>query len=316
MDLALLFPLLLAVSVMLFSLGLLWLMVLAAQRMRRARSSTFLMMRHAENLAFKGEISELLGESDNWLDRTVRALAKLVLEEDSETHPYHEERRLLTQAGFRGLRALIVFSALRVGLPIAAVVALSLAWLGSPFNLKFATNVFTVGALGYLAPKYILQWLARRRMERIAAELPLFVDFLRMLQGVGLNLEQSLLVITDTQAKVLPSLAEEMREAMRQISSGRQRSAAFEKLATDLGVSELHELVTIIVQADRYGSPLQEPLFQLSKQMVERRRFEVQTQVGKTSAKMAVVMVICLLPALMIVTAGPGFLAILKALSK
>jgi len=31
---------------------------------------------------------------------------------------------------------------------------------------------------------------------------------------------------------------------------------------------------------------------------------------------MAVVMVTCLLPALLIVTAGPGFLAILKALSK
>lgn len=316
MDLMLEFPLLLALSVVLFSLGLLWLMMLAVLRMRRARTTTDLMMRHAENLAFKGDISELLGESDNWLDRAVRSLAKLVLEEDSDTHPYHEERRLLVQAGFRGMRALMAFSALRVGLPIAGVMVLSLAWLGSPLSLKFGINVFTVGALGYLAPKYAMHWLAQRRLSRLAAELPLFVDFLRMLQGVGLNLEQSLLVITDTQAQVLPTLAEEMREAMRQISSGRQRSIAFEKLANELGVSELQELVTIIVQADRYGSPLQEPLSQLSKQLVERRRFEVQAQVGKTSAKMAVVMVTCLLPALMIVTAGPGFLAILKALSK
>lgn len=316
MDVILLFPLLLAISVMLFSLGLLWLTMHAALRMRQARNSTYLMLRHTESLSFKGEISELLGEGDSWTDRAVRRLARLVLEEGVELHPFDEERRLLVQAGFRGLRPLMIFSALRVGLPIVGVVALSLAWLGSPLESKFAINVFTVVALGYLAPKYVVKWLATRRLAGIADELPLFVDFLRMLQGVGLNLEQSLLVITDTQAAILPSLAEEMREAMRQISSGRQRSAAFEKLANELGVAELQELVSIIIQADRYGSPLQEPLAYLSNQLVERRRFEVQAKVGKSAAKMAVVMVTCLLPALLIVTAGPGFIAILKALSK
>lgn len=314
MDAPLSFPLLLALSVMLFSLGMLWLMTLAVLRMRRARSSTFHIMRHAERLPFKGEISELLGETDNWLDRLVRLLARLVLDESVVRHPFDEERRLLVQAGLRGSRALMAFSALRVGLPIAGLALLSLAWIGSPPTLRFGLLLFTAVAVGYLAPKWIVAWLARRRMARIAGELPLFVDFLRMLQGVGLNLEQSLLVVTDTQAAILPVLAEEMRETMRQITSGRQRSAAFEKLAGELGVAELHELVAIIIQADRYGTPLQEPLTQLSRQLVERRRFGVQAQVGKASAKMAVVMVLCLLPALLAVTAGPGFLAVMKVL--
>lgn len=314
MDALLSFPALLALSVMLFSLGMLWLMMLAVLRMRRARSSTFLILRHSERLSFKGEISELLGESDGWLDRMVRQLARLVLEEGVSEHPFDEERRLLVQAGLRGSRALMIFSALRVGLPIVGVVLLSLSSLNVPFGAQFAIRLFAVVALGYLVPKWGVQWLARRRLARIAEELPLFVDFLRMLQGVGLNLEQSLLVVTDTQAAVLPALAGEMRETMRQISSGRQRSAAFEKLAGELGVAELHDLVSIIIQADRYGTPLQEPLTHLSRQLVERRRFEVQAQVGKASAKMAVVMVLCLLPALLAVTAGPGFLAIMKAL--
>lgn len=314
MDALLSFPVLLALSVMLFSLGMLWLMMLAVQRMRRARSSTFHIMRHTERLSFKGEISEMLGESDSWPDRMVRMLARLVLEEGVVEHPFDEERRLLVQAGLRGSRALMIFSALRVGLPIAGVVLLSLSRINSPLGAQFAINVFTVVALGYLAPKWVIQWLARRRLARVAEELPLFVDFLRMLQGVGLNLEQSLLVVTDTQAAVLPALADEMRETMRQITSGRQRSAAFEKLASELGVAELHELVAIIIQADRYGTPLQEPLTHLSRQLIERRRFDVQAQVGKVSAKMAVVMVLCLLPALLVVTAGPGFLAIMKAL--
>ena len=158
--------------------------------------------------------------------------------------------------------------------------------------------------------------LAKKRMKKFVDELPLFVDFLRMLQGVGLNLEQSLMVMTDTHFNALPIMSDEIREVTRQIASGRSRSQAFEKMANQLRVVELRELVAILVQADRYGGSLQEPLLQYSKQMVQRRHFELQAQIGQTATKMTVVMVLFLFPALLIVTAGPGVLAILKALSR
>ena len=60
---------------------------------------------------------------------------------------------------------------------------------------------------------------------------------------------------------------------------------------------------------------MQEPLLQFSKQMVQRQHFKMQTEIGKTATKMTVVMVLFLFPALLIVTAGPGMIAILKALS-
>ncbi|MGE5758358.1 MAG: type II secretion system F family protein, partial [Sideroxydans sp.] len=113
----------------------------------------------------------------------------------------------------------------------------------------------------------------------------------------------------------LPIMSEEIREVTRQISSGRSRSQAFENMANQLRVVELRELVAILVQADRFGGSLQEPLLQYSKQLVQRRHFDMQTQIGQTATKMRVVMVLFLVPALLIVTAGPGVLAILKALS-
>lgn len=316
MNLAQQFPLILALAVMLFSLGLLWLIMTTVTRMRAVRNSTQLMLRHSENLSFGGELSDLLGEGDTLMDRLIRRMARLTLEDEPENVPYQEERTWLVQAGFRGSRALILFSALRVGLPVTGLVIMSLSWIGSPLDLRFSVYALALFATGYLLPKYILKQLAGRRMEKIIDELPLFVDFLRMLQGVGLNLEQSLMVVGDAHSSGLPTLGEEIREVMRQISSGRSRSLAFEKMAAQLHLVELHDLVAIIVQADRYGGSLQEPLMQYSKQLVERRRFEYQTQVGKTSTKMAVIMVLFLMPALMIVTAGPGLIAILKALAR
>ncbi len=310
------FPLILALAVMLFSLGLLWLIVAAFERMRGVRSSTQLMLRHSENVHISGKLSDLLGEGDTLLERLIRRMARMMLEEEPEDDVYREERTWLIQAGFRGTRTVIIFSALRIGLPVAGVIILSLTWIGSALQVLFFVYAYVVFTIGYMLPKYILKMLASRRMKKFVEELPLFVDFLRMLQGVGLNLEQSLMVMTDTHFSALPTMSTEISEVSRQIATGRSRAQAFEKLANQLRLVELRELVAILVQADRYGGSLQEPLLQFSKQLVERRHFELQAEIGKTATKMTVVMVLFLFPALLIVTAGPGILAILKTLSR
>ena len=119
MDLSHQFPLFLALAVMLFSLGLLWLILAALERMRGVRSSTQLMLRHSENLSYRGQLSDLLGEGDTVIDRLIRRMAKLMLEEEPEDDVYRDERTWLMQAGFRGSRAVILFSALRIGLPVS-----------------------------------------------------------------------------------------------------------------------------------------------------------------------------------------------------
>ena len=310
------FPLFLALAVILFSLGLLWLIVAALERMRGVRASTQLMLRHSENMSYRGKLSDLLGGGDTLLDRMIRRMANLMLEEEPEYDIYRDELCWLMQAGFRGSRAVILFSALRIALPVTGVVVLSLAWIGSALEVQFFIYAYAVFAIGYLLPKYLLKMLASKRMDKLTEELPLFVDFLRMLQGVGLNLEQSLMVMTDPNFRALPIMSEEIREVVRQIASGRSRVQAFERMAHQLRVVELRELVAIIVQADRYGGSLQEPLLQYSRQLVQRRRFNLQAEIGRTATKMTVVMVLFLFPALLIVTAGPGVLAILKALSR
>ena len=316
MDLSHQFPLFLALAVILFSLGLLWLILAALERMRGVRSSIQFMLRHSENLSYRGKLSDLLGAGDTVMDRLIRRMAKLMLEEEPEYNVYREERTWLMQAGFRGSYPVILFAALRIGLPVAGVVILSLSWIGSALQVLFFVYAYAVFAIGYMLPKYLLKMLARKRMNQLVEELPLFVDFLRMLQGVGLNLEQSLMVMSDTQFNALPVMSEEIREVTRQIATGRSRAQAFERMANQLNVVELRELVGILVQAERFGGSLQEPLLQFSKQMVQRRHFELQTQIGQTATKMTVVMVLFLFPALLIITAGPGMLAILKALSR
>ncbi|RYZ08767.1 MAG: type II secretion system F family protein, partial [Comamonadaceae bacterium] len=167
---------------------------------------------------------------------------------------------------------------------------------------------------GFMAPKWLLGRLAAARREQVAQELPLFVDLLRLLQGVGLSLDQSLQIMADEFAHVLRVLARELEIANRQYSQGRTREHSLQRLGTLHGNESLGNLVALLVQVDRHGGAVQEPLAQFGERLRERRRAELKGRIGRITVKMTGVMVTTLLPALVIVTAGPGFLAVIRSL--
>lgn len=224
-----------------------------------------------------------------------------------------EERLLLIRAGFRSARCLVFFHALRIVLPFGALFLMAgyALWAGTT---DAWLRTFAVCAVLYLAPKYVLAFLARRRCKRLSEEVPMFVDYLRMMHSVGISFEQSLILLAGDNRIGLPVLASEFAAVNLVIRSGRPRAEALQQMATQMDVPELQELVALIVQAERYGAAIQEPLKSFSQRLSERKRFELQEYVGKMSTKMVVVMVLFLLPALIIVTAGPGFLSVTKAL--
>ena len=85
-------------------------------------------------------------------------------------------------------------------------------------------------------------------------------------------------------------------------------------MATLHGNDHLGELVALLVQIDRHGGAVQEPLTQFGERLREHRRAELKARIGRITVKMTGIMVVTLLPALVIVTAGPGFLAITRSL--
>lgn len=234
-------------------------------------------------------------------------------EGDASTEQNSEARILLVRAGFRSMRALLFFQALRLVLPLAGGILMA-GYVLLAGNEEGWLKLLAAAIILYLAPKYVLAFLARRRCRQLADELPVFVDFLRMMHSVGINFEQSILLFAEDSRLGLPGLASEFRAVNLAIRSGRPRSEALQQMARQLDVEELSELVALICQTERYGAGVQEPLRQFSLRLTEKNRFAMQEFVGKMATKMVVVMVIFLLPALIIITAGPGFLSLFKAL--
>lgn len=235
-----------------------------------------------------------------------RRLGKLLLAE--------EDRLLLEQIGHDDARGRALFLLLRLGLALLLPIAVQL-WL-APHGAGGLFQLLGALAAGLLLPKLALRaWSARVR-RRVAEELPLLVDLLRLLQGVGLSMDQSLQLIAEKFSPVLPLLGREIREANSAYMHGRPREQSLRHLAESFGNEDLQSLVQMILQVHQHGGAIQEPLRQFGDRLRERRKAWMKEQSGKLSVKMTVVMMLTLLPALLAVLAGPAIVSLAGTLTK
>jgi tight adherence protein C len=171
-------------------------------------------------------------------------------------------------------------------------------------------------AAGVLLPKLVLgSWAARLR-KRAETELPLLVDLLRLLQGIGFSMDQSLQTIAERFIAVVPVLGREIREANTSYMHGRPRAQSLRRLAESIDNQDLKSLVQLILQVHQHGGAVQEPLREFADRLREQRKLRMKEKTGKLSVKMTLVMMLTLLPALMMVLAGPAIVSMIGTLAK
>lgn len=226
-----------------------------------------------------------------------------------------EDVRLLALCNFRDLRSRYIFLATRIFTPIVLALAVGFFfWHGSA--MKFWIALFFATAIGFLLPKWILQAIATRRRNRIVVELPWLLELMQLLMGVGLGVDQALQLVIQDFRSTAPVLADELGIANQQFANGRTREQSLQRLVKLFDNEDLKTFVDLLLQIDRYGGSVQEPMKRFGDRLLEQRRNRVREKIGVITVKMSAVMILFLLPALLIVAGGPGFLGVMRALGK
>jgi tight adherence protein C len=114
--------------------------------------------------------------------------------------------------------------------------------------------------------------------------------------------------------QVSPSLADEMVLANLEIRLGAARADAMRHMARRTGADELHSLAAVLVQSERFGTSMSEALTLFAQSMREARSHRAQEAAEKMSVKLMLPMLMFIFPALVLVTAGPAFILLYKAL--
>ena len=226
----------------------------------------------------------------------------------------NETQALLTRLGWRTASQRSLFAAFQVGTP---VVLAGLVFVGHKVFYPDAGNLgvaLLFGlAIGYLIPKRLLALAAARRQQQIANEVSTFIPLLRILFESGMAVEQALRVLSQEGQQLLPVLTGELRLVLARVDSGLELGQELQKTASLLAVDEFDDTCVILQQLIQQGGGAMKSLQALKALLDDRRLTRMQEYISKMSAKMSVVMMVFLFPALLIVLAGPSFIAISRA---
>jgi len=227
----------------------------------------------------------------------------------------NETQSLLNRLGWRSARQRSLFAACQIGSPLL-LLALTLL-LQSVFfpavEKQWIAPLFALGA-GYLLPKRLLVIAVTRRQKQLASEIGTFIPLLRILFESGMALEQALRVLSHEGQALLPVLTYELRLVLSRVDSGLELGEELNKATQLLAVDEFTDTCVILQQLLYQGGGAMKSLLALKQLLDDRRLTRLQEYISKMSAKMSVVMMLFLFPALLIVLAGPGFTALAKAL--
>ena len=99
-----------------------------------------------------------------------------------------------------------------------------------------------------------------------------------------------------------------------EIRAGSSRSQALRNLAERTGIEDIQNLVSTMIQTDRFGTSIGRALRVQADTLRQKRRQRAEEAAAKTTIKLLFPLVLFVFPALFVVVLGPGVIMVVSAL--
>jgi tight adherence protein C len=226
-----------------------------------------------------------------------------------------ELRLKLMAAGYRDRSAVAFVYGLRF-LSLAVVVSLMLllllqSELSTPFKLM---GVLVSVVAGLRLPDYFLARRVTLRRKRLRRALPDALDLIIVCAEAGLTIDRAFRNVTQQLAIVHRDMSDELALVTAEISAGLRRKEALDNFAIRTQEPEIRKFITVVGQADRFGTSMGDALRTHADHMRVRRRQEAEEKASKVGVKMIFPIFFFIMPSMILVTIGPAVIVILKHL--
>jgi tight adherence protein C len=183
------------------------------------------------------------------------------------------------------------------------------AALGSAVAGLFLAILF--GAIGFVAPDYVLTLKARGRREAVRSDLPDALDLLAVSVEAGLGFDGAVTKLTDY---MHGPLIDEFGMMLAETRIGESRAVALKKMAERVDAPELSTFVRAVLQAEQLGISLGRILRVQATDSRLRRQAAAEEKAMKAPIKMLFPTVMFIFPAMFIVLLAPAVMNIMKTL--
>jgi tight adherence protein C len=221
----------------------------------------------------------------------------------SEPNPEIVKRLLL--AGYRKPYHADIFLGARLAVP---------ALLGLTVAVVFSENMFLFFVIaivvGFFAPDFWLSHAINRRRHELKLSLPDGLDLMAICLEAGLGMDQAVVRVGQELEVSHRALSEELLLINFEQRAGVQRISAWQSFAERAGFESARSFVAMLIQTDRFGTPIAKSLGVFSDSLRTQRRQLAEERAAKTTIKLVPPLVFCIFPAMGVVVVGPAFVTI------
>ena len=235
-------------------------------------------------------------------------LAKLAEAESSATL-----RRRLVSAGYRQPTAAQLFGTAKLLLILLLTITALIA-TGFTVSSTHLLADLAAATLGYYLPDLWLSHQLRRRREALLAQLPDALELITVCLEAGLSFHGAFLRVVGELDEHRPALKEELNLMLLEIASGASREQALRHLAERVNLEDVSTLVTMLIQAERFGTSVAEALRLFTDMLRQQLQLRAEEHAAKISTKLLFPMMLCILPVILIVILAPAAWQIIHVL--
>jgi len=241
----------------------------------------------------------------SWVDRTIALVyalrSRLGLSDDEKL------RQRFVAGGMRPGVLMEAYFAVRLLAPVAGVA------LGTRLGDNAVVASVLLAFLGYMLPDLWLSRMQTRRRNQIRRGIPDAIDLMVTCVDAGLGIDQALLKVGQELAIVQPALSQELLRVNLEQRAGKGRIEAWRSMAERTQIAEFMSLVNMLIQTDRFGTPIIRALSRFAAEIRAKRRQRAEEAAAKAKVKILFPLVLFIFPTIFIVLLGPALLNIMKS---
>ncbi|HEV2573324.1 type II secretion system F family protein [Methylocella sp. CPCC 101449] len=221
----------------------------------------------------------------------------------------------MAMAGFRGPQAETAFLFFRLVAPLLTFfltliyVFLIINWEAPPI-IKLGAAL-AMAYIGIKGPELYIRNTIQKRQQSMRRAFPDALDLLLICVESGSSIEQAFRRVSQEIGVQSVPLAEEFTLATAELSYLQDRRVAFDNLGKRTGLESIQQIVTVLIQSEKYGTPLGQALRVVSQESRESRMTEAEKKAAALPPKLTVPMILFFLPVLFAVIMTPAIIQIM-----
>ncbi len=227
---------------------------------------------------------------------------------------------LLTQAGYRSKDVVVIYAFCKLVLPfIGLAIGLLVAKIDwdDPFSMRGLGQWLIVIGCAYAGARLqdlLIHNKKQKRYHAIRLALPDTLDLMLICAEAGLSLAATLDRVARELGQAYPEMCEELGLTSVEIGFLPERATALRNLIKRVDIKEVRGIVNVLLQTEKYGTPVAQALRVLSKEFRTERMLRAEQKAARLPALMTIPLIVFILPTLFIIILTPAVIGILDGL--